>query len=84
MEVTVPSYMQPADGAILFPVKISDVVATMKGSGDPKRVYVISGHLDSRVTDLNNYTADAPGADDEYGYPIFLSLISCKTRNANA
>jgi hypothetical protein len=26
------------------------------------RVFIISGHLDSRVTDVMNTTADAPGA----------------------
>ena len=31
----------------------------------PDRVYVVSGHYDSRVTDVLNFTADAPGADDD-------------------
>ena len=31
----------------------------------PSRVYVISGHYDSRVTDVMNFTDDAPGADDD-------------------
>ena len=65
MEVTVPSYIQPVAERILFPVRISDVVATLKGSVDPGRVYVVSGHYDSRVSNVLNYTADAPGADDE-------------------
>lgn len=25
-----------------------------------------SGHYDSRATEANDYTSDAPGADDEY------------------
>jgi hypothetical protein len=29
------------------------------------RTYVVSGHLDSRVTDVLNGTSDAPGADDD-------------------
>ena len=66
MEVTVPSYIQPVDGdRILFPVRISDVVATLKGSVDPGRYYVVSGHYDTRCSDPNDYTCDAPGADDE-------------------
>ena len=28
-------------------------------------MYVVSGHLDSRVTDVLNGTSDAPGADDD-------------------
>lgn len=65
MEVTVPGYVQPVASRIPFPVLISDVVATLKGSTDPSRVYVVSGHYDSRVTDVNNYIDDAPGADDD-------------------
>ncbi|KAL8853827.1 MAG: hypothetical protein Q9221_001298 [Calogaya cf. arnoldii] len=66
MEVTVPSYIQPADGnRILFPVRISDVVATLRGSMDPGRYYVVSGHYDSRVSDPNDFESDAPGADDD-------------------
>lgn len=66
MTVEVIGYEQPADGdRVLFPVNISDVVATLKGTDDPDRVYVISGHYDTRCTDPNDYTSDAPGADDE-------------------
>ena len=35
------------------------------GSDEPERVYIITGHYDSRVTDVNNFTDDAPGADDD-------------------
>lgn len=66
MTVSVPSYIQPADGdRVLFDVRISDIVATLRGSETPDRVYVISGHYDSRCTDPNDYTSLAPGADDD-------------------
>lgn len=65
MEVTVPSYIQDVADRITFPVRISNVVARLKGSVDPGRYYVVSGHYDTRCTDLNDYTCDAPGADDE-------------------
>jgi Peptidase family M28 len=66
MKVTVPSYIQPADGdRVLFDVRISDVVATLKGSVTPERVYVVSGHYDTRCTNPNDYTSPAPGADDD-------------------
>lgn len=66
MEVTVPSYIQQPDGdRITFPVRISDVVATLRGSVDPGRYYVVSGHYDTRCSDPNDYECDAPGADDE-------------------
>jgi Zn-dependent M28 family amino/carboxypeptidase len=47
------------------PTEIVDVVAVQTGSSDPDRVIVITGHIDSRVTDPLNATADAPGADDD-------------------
>ena len=65
MTVEVQSYTQPVAQGILFPVKISNILATLKGSASPQRYYVVSGHYDSRVTNLNNYQDDAPGADDE-------------------
>ncbi|KAL9025821.1 MAG: hypothetical protein Q9196_005423 [Gyalolechia fulgens] len=76
MEVTVPSYLQEIDGdRIILPVRISNVVATLKGSVDPDRYYVVSGHYDSRCTDPNDYTCDAPGADDDAsGVAISMEL----------
>jgi hypothetical protein len=47
------------------PAEVVDVVAIQKGSSDPERVIVLTGHIDSRVTDPMNATADAPGADDD-------------------
>jgi hypothetical protein len=42
-----------------------DVLAIQRGTTDPNRVIVISGHLDSRVTDVMNARSDAPGANDD-------------------
>jgi len=47
------------------PTEVMDVVAIKHGKGNPKRVIVMSGHLDSRVTDVMNATSDAPGANDD-------------------
>ncbi len=65
MTVTVPSYIQEPASRIPTPTRISNVVATLKGDVDPNRTYVVSGHYDSRVTDVMNATSDAPGADDD-------------------
>lgn len=46
-------------------VMVRDVVAIQRGTTDPNRVILITGHLDSRVTDVMNSTADAPGANDD-------------------
>lgn len=47
------------------PTTVVDVVAIQIGQKDPGRVIIIQGHLDSRVTDVMNFTSDAPGANDD-------------------
>lgn len=73
MTVTVPSYVQQASSRIPNATVISNVVATLIGSKEPNRVYVISGHYDSRVTDILNFEADSPGADDD-GSGVAISM----------
>ncbi|WP_370288967.1 M20/M25/M40 family metallo-hydrolase [Nocardioides sp.] len=65
MSVTVPSYTQQPASRIPTPTVISNVVARLEGSSDPRRVYVVSGHYDSRASDVMDFTSDAPGADDD-------------------
>ncbi len=45
-------------------VNIVDVLGIQPGT-DPNRVVIVMGHIDSRVTDVMNATADAPGANDD-------------------
>lgn len=47
------------------PTEVMDVLAIQKGTTDPSRVIIIAGHIDSRVTDVMNFTSDAPGANDD-------------------
>lgn len=47
------------------PTEVMDVLAIQKGTTDPNRVIIIAGHIDSRVTDVMNFTSDAPGANDD-------------------
>ncbi|MEJ3748588.1 M28 family metallopeptidase [Actinomycetes bacterium KLBMP 9797] len=69
------SYLQEPAARIPTPTVITNVVATLRGTGSPDRIYVISGHYDSRVTDVMNATADAPGAnDDASGVAIAMEL----------
>ncbi|WP_164118301.1 M28 family metallopeptidase [Sphingorhabdus sp. Alg239-R122] len=46
-------------------VRIVNVLGIQRGTGDPGNVIIISGHIDSRVTDPMNFTDDAPGANDD-------------------
>ena len=75
MVVTVPSYIQEPAERIPRPVRISNVMATLRGSVNPDRTYLISGHYDSRVTDVMNSESFAPGAnDDASGVAVSLEL----------
>src|SRR5215217_3785194 len=47
------------------PTRVTDVIAIQRGTTEPNRVIIITGHIDSRVTDEMNVTADAPGANDD-------------------
>ncbi|MEO6114240.1 MAG: M28 family peptidase [Sphingomicrobium sp.] len=47
------------------PTKVIDVLAIQRGTERPNDVVIISGHIDSRVTDPMDFTRDAPGANDD-------------------
>ena len=64
MTVQKQTFTQPVTSTIPVPTTITNVIATLKGTASPERFYVITGHLDSRVTDVLNFTDDAPGADE--------------------
>jgi Zn-dependent M28 family amino/carboxypeptidase len=66
LTVELQSYIQqPSPPRIPEPVRITNIVATLKGSTSPERIYVVSGHYDSRCSGANDFTSDAPGADDD-------------------
>lgn len=58
--------LQPDGRRINQQINLGNAMAILKGT-DPmdKRIFLISGHLDSRVTDVMNASADAPGANDD-------------------
>ena len=41
-----------------------NVLATLRGASEPNRIVIMSGDIDSRVSDANNFTDDSPGAND--------------------
>ena len=58
--------LQPDGKRVDVVTNLGNAMATLKGT-DPAddRIYLISGHLDNRVSDVMNRTADAPGANDD-------------------
>jgi len=67
LQVSYDTFTQAADGRrITAPVVLKNVIAVLPGS-DPndKRMLLVSGHYDSRVTDVMNIKDFAPGANDD-------------------
>jgi hypothetical protein len=55
---------QGANNRIVKDVWVVNVVAIQRGSKYPDRFIIMSGDIDSRVSDPTDYTSDSPGAND--------------------
>jgi hypothetical protein len=74
LEVKEDAFMQepPAGGAkagsrVLQPTRMTNVYAILRGT-DPaqaKRMYLVTGHYDTRASDVMDAKIDAPGANDD-------------------
>ena len=58
------NYEEPDGRRIVKPVWINNVIAIQRGSKYPNRFIIMSGDIDSRISDPNNFTDDSPGAND--------------------
>ncbi|HEX8638456.1 MAG TPA: M20/M25/M40 family metallo-hydrolase, partial [Pyrinomonadaceae bacterium] len=54
-----------ANKRVTEPTILTNVMATLKGTTNPDRVYVVSGHYDSMCTKPDDAKCDAPGANDD-------------------
>ncbi len=76
MTVSFDAFVQPVGYRMSKPTVEKNVVAILKGT-DPAdtRVYMVSGHYDSRVTNDMDEKGDAPGAvDDASGTAVSMEL----------
>lgn len=67
LEVRVDQFTQPPASRVPQPTTITNVYAVLRGT-DPAnagRIYVVSGHYDSRNSDPNDTSNPAPGANDD-------------------
>ncbi|OJW14889.1 M20/M25/M40 family metallo-hydrolase [Mucilaginibacter sp. 44-25] len=76
MTVTFDEFTQPAGSRIDKPTPMKNVLAILKGTDTAdKRVYIVSGHYDSRATDVMDAKSFAPGAvDDASGTAVSMEL----------
>jgi Peptidase family M28 len=76
LEVEKQTFLQPKANRVPQPTEITNVVATLRGTTDPDRVYVVSGHYDSMCNlDATDIACDAPGSnDDASGTAVSIEL----------
>jgi len=77
------TYM-PDGKRVDVPINLGNVMGVLKGT-DPndKRIFLVSGHLDSRRTDVMDRTGTAPGAnDDASGCAAVIECARVMSRHA--
>lgn len=67
LKVSYDRYVETENSRINEPTEVVNVVAVLPGTQleSKDRMYVVSGHYDSRVSDVMNDTSFAPGANDD-------------------
>ncbi|OKS89431.1 M20/M25/M40 family metallo-hydrolase [Mucilaginibacter polytrichastri] len=84
MHVEFDTFTQPAGGRIDRPTILKNVLAILKGT-DPndKRIYIVSGHYDSRVNDVMDAKSVAPGAvDDASGTAVSMEIARVMSKQS--
>jgi hypothetical protein len=79
LQVSFDSHIAPVSARISRPTEIVNVVATLPGTQDAakERLYVVSGHYDSRNTDVMDATGKAPGANDDASGTAAVMEMAC-------
>jgi len=67
LEVKTDAFTQPVSERVPQPVQIANVYAVLKGTNpdDAKRIVLVTGHYDSRISDPLDKAGLAPGANDD-------------------
>jgi hypothetical protein len=67
LEVKTDSFTQPVSERVPSPVVLTNVYAVLKGTNpeDAKRIVLVTGHYDSRISDPLDKNGFAPGANDD-------------------
>lgn len=84
MHVEFDTFTQEAGGRFDKPTVLKNVLAVLKGT-DPNdtRVYIVSGHYDSRVNDVMDAKSVAPGAvDDASGTAVSMELARVMSKRS--
>jgi len=79
LQVSYDSHVAPVSVRISRPTEIVNVVATLPGTqaASKERIYVVSGHYDSRNTEIMDATGDSPGANDDASGTAAVMEMAC-------
>src|SRR5450830_1794197 len=79
LEVAFDGHLHPVDRRIARPVEIVNVVATLPGTQaeSRERMYVVSGHYDSRNSEDADAVGDSPGANDDASGTAAVMEMAC-------
>jgi hypothetical protein len=79
LQVAFDSHVAPVSARVSRPTEVVNVVATLPGTQaqSKDRVYVVSGHYDSRNGDIMDAKGDAPGANDDASGTAAVMELAC-------
>jgi hypothetical protein len=79
LQVAFDSHVSPVSARISRPTEVVNVVATLPGTqpASVARMYVVSGHYDSRNSDIMDASGAAPGANDDASGTAAVMEMAC-------
>lgn len=78
LQVEEQSFIEPAGARLPQATELVNVVATLPGRGAAKgRTLVVSGHYDSRNSDVMDSLGEAPGANDDASGTAAVMELAC-------
>jgi len=77
LEVKTDEFVQEPGPRVPQPTTLTNIYAVLKGSESGNRVVLVTGHYDSRRTEVLDAAGDAPGANDDASGTI-VSLESAR------
>lgn len=80
LRVEMQSHLEPAGRRLTRPTELVNVVATLPGASAAagrERILIVSGHYDSRNSDVNDAEGAAPGANDDASGTAVSMELAC-------
>lgn len=80
LRVEMQSHIEPAGRRLSQPTELVNVVATLPGTSvaaGRERILIVSGHYDSRNSDVNDAVGASPGANDDASGTAVSMELAC-------